>query len=397
MEMTLVSSPAVAAVLPAERFAWGTGCAGRLDAELAHLAPRPGPVLVVADRAVSELAPTRSALHALAAAGFAPVLWTTPGEPRAGDIDAARERARRAAAVGVVGIGGGSALDTAKLAAVLAAAGDCAARYATAAQPLPARTLPLVLIPTTAGTGSEATTTAVFAGADGRKLWAWGPGLRPDRALLDPVMTASLPPAVAAATGADALVHAMEAHTARRATPEAQHFAHRAIALIAANLVRATQHPEDEPARTAMLVAAALAGLAIDRAGTGVAHALGHALGGLARIHHGRAVSIALRAAVAWNANAAPQAYARLAPAFGLEIQGDARERAAAVAAAFKALLCHAGLDLSLAPDGLTPADAPRVAAAAMAPENAPMRENNARALTRADLEHLATEMLSAR
>ena len=123
----------------------------------------------------------------------------------------------------IVGLGGGSALDTAKLVACCAVSGLSASAYALCATPLPANRLPIIAIPTTAGTGSEVTRVSVFADANKVKVWAWGEELKPDVAILDPELTVAVPPHITAATGLDALVHAIEActnkHRTRRQRP----------------------------------------------------------------------------------------------------------------------------------------------------------------------------------
>ena len=165
----------------------------------------------------------------------------------------------------MVGLGGGSALDIAKLAAAIAPADEAAEHYALAANPLPLGGLPRILIPTTAGTGSEVTRTSVITSADGRKLWAWGDALRADLAILDPTLTTGLPAMLTAATGIDALVHAIEACTVRRGNPLADAYGLHAIRLIAGGaLRRALADPDDLDARGEMMIAAALAGIAFD-------------------------------------------------------------------------------------------------------------------------------------
>jgi alcohol dehydrogenase class IV len=319
------------------------------------------------------------------------------GEPSAADVDRVAERARAHEATALVAVGGGSALDTGKLAACIAAAERPAVDYALMVTPLPKRAIRLVLAPTTAGTGSEATRTSVFALADGRKVWAWGDELRADLALLDPALSVGLPKALTVATGVDALVHAIEAATAQRAMPVSTGWALEAIRLIVANLPRVVAAPDDLEARGGMLIAASLAGLAIDQAGTGVAHAVGHALGTIGKVHHGRAVGHSLRAALAANAAAAAASHAAVAQALGVPTssQGEAA-LAAASAPAYAAFLDRVGLPRSLADHGLGPKDTHHLVEVTMAEENAPMRDNNARKLEVGDIERLAAAVLAA-
>ncbi|MSP87613.1 MAG: iron-containing alcohol dehydrogenase [Alphaproteobacteria bacterium] len=375
--------------------------AGRLDGLGDDVTARAGAgarVLVVGDAGMARLGLVERVREILARSGHAAVTFADlAGEPTDAAIDAAAALARQHGAGLVVGIGGGSALDTAKLAAGIAPADRPALAYGLCAIPLPAKPLRKILVPTTAGTGSETTRTSVFADSTGRKLWAWGDELRADLSLLDPALAVELPRHLTAATGVDALVHAIEAATVKRANPVATAFALEAIRLGAAHLPRAVDRPDDIAARGAMAIAAALAGLAIDIAGTGIAHAIGHALGTIAKVHHGRAVGLCLRAALAWNAEAAPESHAAVARALGVADHGQGNAAlAAAGAAAYAALLDRAGLPLSLADHGLGAKDAARLVQISMDAENAPMRDNNARAVGGGDMARLAHAVLAA-
>ena len=139
----------------------------------------------------------------------------------------------------IIGLGGGSALDTAKLVACCAVSGRPAETYQFCAEPLPAHHLPVICVPTTAGTGSEATATSVFTNASGVKAWAWGPELKPRLAVLDATLTTGIPRPITVATGLDALVHAIEAATNRNRTEASDLYCHRAISLIAGNFAKA--------------------------------------------------------------------------------------------------------------------------------------------------------------
>ena len=297
----------------------------------------------------------------------------------------------------VIGVGGGSALDTSKLAAAAAAANVSAQRYELCANPLPAHGLFRICVPTTAGTGSEATRTSVFANASGAKVWAWGVELKPHLALLDPSLSTGLPARLTAATGVDALVHAIEAVTIRRANPLNDATGLQAIRLVVRHLKRAVEAPDDLDARGGMLMAACLAGMAIDGSGTGIAHAIGHALGTVGHVHHGRAVGLSLRVALGWNAEAAPERHAAVAEAMGIARDGRSdRDVAAALAPAYDRFLRSVGLPIALSSDGLGEKDAKRLAEVTMSVENEPMRKSNCREITAADAERFARELLTA-
>ena len=267
--------------------------------------------------------------------------------------------------------------------------------YVLLSDPFDGPVLPVIAIPTTAGTGAEMTQSMVFSTADGRKVWTDALVARPKLALLDPELTTGLPPRLTAATGTDALVHAMESVTSRRTKPETHAPALEAIRMVRAHLPTAVREPGNMAARGGMLIAACLAGLAIDSGGTAVAHSLGHAIGALGHVHHGRAVALSLRAALPGNAAAWPKEHASVARAFGLNgAGGDAL--AEALPGAFDAFLREVGVEISLADHGLGPGDAERLAAETLKPENRPMLDATCRELGEAEVRVLAREVLSA-
>jgi alcohol dehydrogenase class IV len=307
------------------------------------------------------------------------------GEPQAAVIDRVAAVLRRLDHPVVVGVGGGSALDVAKLAAVIAEDTILAEDYALCARPLPQPGLKRILVPTTAGTGSEVTRTAVFTTCKENKVWAWGHELLPEMVLLDPSLTVSLPAEITATTGLDAMVHAMEACTCQNRNPMADALGLHAIRLAEKHLLDAIEKPADIEARSGMLIASTLAGFSFAQTGTGGAHAIGHALATLAGIPHGRAVTIGLEVVLAWNAAASPEAHAAVAEALGGERKADQ------CAPAFKALVDQAGIDRSLSGSGVEPEDLARVM---MSPENLPMIQNNARPISTHDAIELARRIL---
>ena len=318
-------------------------------------------------------------------------------DPREGHIDACAEAARDCGASAIVALGGGSAMDVGKLAAAIVGTEEGAAAYALAIKPFPGNGLPVIAIPTTAGTGAEMTAVSVFSLADGTKVWAWGPELFPKLALLDPEITASLPPPLTAATGVDALVHAIESMTNCKAHPLNDPPAMRAIGLIRRWLPRAVADGGDLEARGQVQIAACLAGAAIAVNGCAVAHGLGHALGTVGHVHHGRAVGLSLRVALAGNVAAAPERHALVAEAFGIERQGRSDAAlAAALPEAYDAFLREVGLEISLTGDGLSGVDEERLAAACATPENRPMFEVTCRDFDPAEVKRLCRELLTA-
>lgn len=294
------------------------------------------------------------------------------GEPNVATIDAAAEVARGLDRPVIVGLGGGTAMDIAKLVAALTRNPGSVAQYALGARPLSGRT-PAFMIPTTAGTGAEVARTCVLSDDDGRKLWAWSPELGPDGILLDPELTLSLPPGVTIATGLDAFVHALEATSSRAGNRWIEAMALAAIRLVRTNLATVATRPDDLAARQAMQEAALLAGMAINAGGTGIAHNIGHALGTCYHLPHGVAVALGLQASLDWSVAGAPERFSAAAAAF--EPGFDAAQLPAACGD-WMQQLGFGPIAAALLPDSL---DAALVAAAMAATENAPMARNSAR------------------
>jgi alcohol dehydrogenase class IV len=364
---------------------FGAGCLGRLGREVAARIPPGGAAIIIADPVMQSLGWTERVTRMLAEREIKSGIYADfKGEPKVSEIDLATAAARDLEADLVVGIGGGSALDTAKLVAATTRSGLSAAAYALCDTPLPLDALPVIAIPSTAGTGSEVTRTSVFALESGVKTWAWGDPLKPVAALLDPELTLTLPPPLTAATALDALVHAIEAATNARRNAGNDLYCHRAITLISRNLRRAIEDGSDEAARGALLLGSCYAGIAIDNGGTALAHNISHAVAALAPIAHGRATALAMLATMDWVAEAVPEAFAAVAQAMG-----EAPEPDAAVSA-FARVVRQSGLKISLRDDGLE-LNRPELLAAQMAkPQNAPMRKATVRTVRDDDLVMLA-------
>ena len=381
---------------PIATVAFGLDRVEKLAGDVNGLVGEGAPVLLISDPGIAALGDRAEGI--LKAGGHRIARFQDiRSDPLSRQIDAAAEAARKHGAKLVIGLGGGSALDVAKMAAAIAPSSEPAEHYALAVNPLPASSLRKICIPTTSGTGSETTKVSVFTNAQGEKVWAWGSNLSADLALLDPRLTVGLPAHLTAATGIDALVHAIEACTIRRANPMNDAVCLQAIRMIVEHLPRAVSTPDDLDARGYVQIAASAAGIAIDNSGTGIAHALGHALGALGHVHHGRAVGLALRAALAWNAEAAPARHAGVATALGVPSEG--RKQAdvlAELAPRFDSFVRSTGLAVSLAKDGLGKKDCERLAALMMAPENRAMRDSNCRPITAADALMLSQAVLSA-
>jgi alcohol dehydrogenase len=309
-------------------------------------------------------------------------------DPTMAQADSTAARARTAHAQAVIALGGGSAMDLGKSVAAIAGAAAPASHYGLCANPFPAARLACICVPTTSGTGSEATRTAVLTDAEHRKVWLWGDALKADAILLDPALTAGLPAHLTAATGIDALVHAIEASTNRNANAANDMYCHQAIRLVVQHLRRAVSDPHDLAARAALQWAATFAGIGIDNCGTAIAHNIGHALASLRPIHHGRAVGLALRATLPWSVAHGDAAFAAAAQAMG-EAADPQR-----LPGAFERLLREVGVKVSIAGEGHDAITAAQLAQQMAAPENEPMRRSNRREVRDQDLLAFATAVL---
>ncbi|MCE9626134.1 MAG: iron-containing alcohol dehydrogenase [Deltaproteobacteria bacterium] len=230
------------------------------------------------------------------------------------------ELAKQGGAEAIVALGGGSAIDTAKAAnIVLSLGGDLVEDY-SGTQTIPRALNPLIAIPTTAGTGSEVTSSAViFDEGTQRKLSFNDAYLRPSLALLDPELTLSLPPKATAMTGMDALTHSIESYTSVQTNPMSDALAMKAIKMIHLNLLKAVERGSDLEARSEMLIAANLAGIAFDQAMVGIVHAMSHATGGIAHVPHGMANSIYLPYGMEYNLAVRTERYAGIAKRLGVD------------------------------------------------------------------------------
>jgi alcohol dehydrogenase class IV len=365
---------------------FGPGRSNEIAGYAASLAGRNGPVALVADPALGTLGIIARLRCSLEDAGHDVCVFDgLKGEPKAADIDSAASLARRHGARLIVGLGGGSALDTAKLVASCAVSGQPVETYELGKQPLPFDHLPIIAVPTTAGTGAEVTRTCIFTNGRREKVWAWGDETKPDMAILDPELTVAVPPQITAGTGLDALVHAIEAATNRNRHEGADIYCHRAISLISRNLERAVSDPNDIEARGAMLLGSCYAGIGIDNCGTALAHNISHAMANLAPVPHGRATGLAMMATIDWVAEGNPQAFGRVAAAMG----GDDP------VGRYRDLVRRSAIKVSFEGDGLA-LDRPELLAEQMAlPANASMREATVRRPSDADLVMLAERVLA--
>jgi len=277
-----------------------------------------GSALVVTDEFLAESGVIDAPVARLEAAGVDVAVYDgVAPEPKLSMVEAAAELVADRDLV--VGIGGGSSMDTAKLAAALAEH-DRPVRDMLGMDNVPGETGPLALVPTTAGTGSEVTHIGVFADEreGGVKKVVFSPRLFADLAAVDPDLTATMPPGVAAATGLDALTHAIESYVSMLRTPYTDTLARRAVELVAENLRPAVaQGPSNDEARANMSLAATLAGQAFVNSGLGAVHALTYPLGMECGLGHGLANGVLLPHVMRYNVPAEVDRFADLAGLLG--------------------------------------------------------------------------------
>jgi 1,3-propanediol dehydrogenase len=288
--------------------------------------------------------------------------------PRDTTILTGAEQARKTGAGAIVALGGGSPIDAAKAIAVMAAnEGPLEAYCGAGGDPWPVPPVPIIAIPTTAGTGAEVSGAAMInLVAESRKADIFGQSIRPATAILDPVLTVGLPPHLTASTGIDALSHALEAYVAQYANPITDAQAEKAIQLVADNLRLAYVDPENLEARGNMLLASSMAVMAAG-AGLGVIHSLAQTIGGFYDAPHGLSIAVCFPLGMQYNLFADPTKFARIAQLLGADVAGLSTMAAAKRAVpALQELLADLDITADMRALGVREADIPRLAELAM-------------------------------
>lgn len=288
--------------------------------------------------------------ESLRSAGIEHVLWdkTEPDAPEI-TVGGCAEAYRETGCDGIIALGGGSSMDTAKMAGCVLGGGGSIREYDSMTQErqVPDDLPPLICIPTTAGTGSEVTSMAVFTHADdSSKRVVTGITLCPDVALVDPLLTYSMPPDLTAATGMDAFSHSIEAYLSTLSNPITDSLALYAMELVAEFLPQAVKDGHDQEARANMSVAATMAGMAINHAMPHFAHAIGHVLGSRFKLPHGVACSLVLAGGLRKIRDAQLDKFQKIARALNLPV-GDysgKEEAADAAIAAIESMMREIGL-----------------------------------------------------
>ena len=367
-------------LLQPPRIAFGNGCATQSAGFLAeHGVKR---AFLVSSTAVMPL------LHPIAEAAkksrvtcvMAPPVDCEPTHRRFEEVLSA---ARAEAVDGVLGIGGGSVMDVAKLVAALIGSQQSAADI-FGANRLRGRVLPLVCLPTTAGTGAEVSPNAILLDErEELKKGVVSPHLVPDAAFVDPLLTVTVPPEVTAATGFDALTHCIEAYANKFAHPVVDAYALQGIKLISANLLRAVRDGGDLEARAALSLGSLYGGLCLGPVNTAAVHALAYPLGGKFHVAHGVSNALLLPHVLRFNCPAAPQRYSEVAAALGLRSQGSPLETADDGVTHLSQLSCDCGVPQKLSELNVPRAAIPAMARAAM--QVTRLLKNNPRPVTEPD------------
>ncbi|HZB37974.1 MAG TPA: iron-containing alcohol dehydrogenase [Beijerinckiaceae bacterium] len=324
---------------------------------LARLGSR---IALVTDAGLVKAGIIEPALLGLRAAGVAvSVFDKVVADPPESVVMEAVAGARAHEATAVIGLGGGSSMDVAKLVALLAHSPEALADIYGVGN-VKGKRLPLLLAPTTAGTGSEVTPISIVTTGAHEKKGVVSPVILPDLALLDPELTLGLPPHVTAATGIDAMVHAIEAYTSASPNnnPVSRALACEALRLLGRNIRRAVHHGSDIEARTNMLIGSMLAGQAFANSPVAAVHALAYPIGGHFGVPHGLSNALVLAEVMRFNAPSCASAYCDLAPHAFPDLAGAAGQRGAE---SFIAALIELSADIGLQPrlrDLGIPADA---------------------------------------
>lgn len=361
-----------------------TGAASRLGDIVKGQMQRP---CIVTDKGVIAAGLIDEALESLRKSNLDYILFDgVEADPPAARVRDAVEVARAHKSDGVIGFGGGSSMDTAKIIAVLLQSTQTLEGIYGMDQVAGERA-PLVLLPTTAGTGSEVTNISVITTDTDEKMGVLARQLYADTAILDATLTLSMPRHVTSATGIDAMVHAIEAYTTKfKKNPVSDALATKALQLLSTNIVQACENPKDIDAREAMLLGAMLAGQAFSNAPCAAVHAMAYPLGVHFHVPHGLANSLMLAPVLNFNLSAAEHLYAELGPAIG------AKADAKTFVATLTEICATTGVKQRLSEVGVSHNVLPKLAEDAIKIER--LMKNNPRAMTYDDALRLYTEVL---
>lgn len=354
---------------------FGPGVAEQLGSEIQAISTQKA--LIVTDRGIIEAGLLEKVTRSLTERGVEYAVYDEV-EPNPTDVTLTRgaQCLRDENAAVVIGLGGGSPVDAAKGIAVMATNEGGVEQYCQGTDPWPVPPLPILAIPTTAGTGAEVSSAAMInLPKKGIKAALFGPSILPKVALADPLLTLGLPPRLTALTGIDALCHAVEAYTCARANPISDAIAERAISLVAGSLRQAYANGQNLQARSDMLLASTMAILAaINSGGLGIVHSLAQTIGGFYNLAHGLTIAVCYPVGLEYNAIAMPEKYARISQLMGTDISGmTTMEAARSVVTAHRDLIADLDITDDLHSMGVQPTDFPRLAELAMLDGSTPV------------------------
>ncbi len=287
------------------------------------------------------------------------------GEPTFDDFDKVLEKAKAFNADSIVGIGGGSVLDVAKLVAAQLKNSQTLDEVKGIGN-LKERKTYVACVPTTSGTGSEVSPNAIFVNNRGEKVGIISPYLVPDAAYIDPVLTVSLPKNITAATGIDALTHCLEAYTNKFAHPFVDLYALEGIRIIAKYLKRACDDGTDIEARSQVALGSMYGGMCLGPVNTAAVHALSYPLGVEYHIPHGLSNALLLPYVMEFNIEADVAKYEKIAEVLGAETKSNSRETALEGVRIIKQLIADCGLPTTLAQAGVKEESIPKLAGEAI-------------------------------
>ena len=376
-----------------ERVVYGRGVAAKLGDEVLRLGCRT--VAVITDKGLVVAGIHTPLMASLKGAGVEALLYDQAElDPTPASIEKAAAWVRQNKVELLVGLGGGSALDSTKATALLAVHEGPMSRY-FGLHKVPSACMPTILIPTTAGTGSEATPNAIVAVPEQElKVGIVSDAMIADNVLLDPLMIKNLPRKIAAATGVDALAHAIECYTSNKANPISDTFALEALDMILNNILPACDSADAVSQKSAMQLASFYAGVAITASGTTAVHALSYPLGGKYHIAHGVSNAILLAPVMRFNAPACPE---RFAAAYDRCVHGEKtcvtqEEKTEFMLRWLEKIVRHLEIPTSLSAFGVPASDLETLVAAGM--QVTRLLNNNLRPVTADDARALYRRIL---
>ena len=360
------------------------GAAAKLGALVAERFPAVRRAMIVTDPGFLGTGLVEAPAQSLRDAGMAVHIYSdVVADPPESVVLRAVQYARENGIDIIIGLGGGSSMDVAKLIAVLAGSQQSIADIYGIGNVKGAR-LPLVQVPTTAGTGSEVTNIAIVTTGETTKMGVVSPQLYADLAVLDATLTLGLPPLVTAATGIDAMVHAIEAFTSRhKKNPLSDALARQALTLLSKNIFTVCEDGKNLEARQAMLLGAYFAGQAFSNAPVAAVHALAYPIGGIFHVPHGLSNSLVLPHVLRFNLPHASDQYAELAAIVVPEAAGSSAARAEALIGAMQQIAARTGIETTLRQVGVSESDLDRLTDDAMLQTR--LLGNNPREVTRSD------------